>query len=141
MDPAAQVCLAFPVSDSNHQLIDRLQKFDMTGADVNQIAQNNQKLGAFPMVKLANGQSVPTGTVATLLYNIREYDKLIAEGESLSDDKKVELEKLAGEIKAPVPILIKLGMFELFNLEEWCAGNRPGRTLVGRTAKELLGQQ
>jgi hypothetical protein len=110
----------------------------MTNEELNKLAQVNQKLGAFPVIKLADGQAVPTGTVATLLYNIRAYERLIAEGAASDDDENAEVEKLGREIKAAVPVLTKLGMFELFSPEEWCAGNRPGRQLVGQAAKELM---
>ncbi|KAL6245595.1 hypothetical protein RBB50_007594 [Rhinocladiella similis] len=101
------------------------------------MAQANQKLGNFPTVKMADGQTVPTGTVATLLFNIRAYDQLLREIATGDITKREELETLEGEIKDPVPLLMKLGMFELFSPDEWCAGG-PGRQLVGKTAKEIM---
>ncbi|KAJ9631211.1 hypothetical protein H2204_008296 [Knufia peltigerae] len=109
----------------------------MSMAPVDRLARVNQKLGNFPLVKMADGQTVPTGTVATLLFNIRAYDQLLKENTVDDISKKAELEKLEGEIKDPVPLLINLGMFELFSPDEWCAGGA-GRQLVGRTAKGLM---
>jgi len=115
----------------------------MSPDDIEKLSEVNQKLGAFPIVRLASGQRVPTGTVATLLLNIRTYDGLVAQ-KGTSRDGAAEIERqtaqVADEIKAAVPVLLKLGMFELFSVDEWSAGAHPGRNLVGKFAKELEGR-
>lgn len=122
---------------STYRLISLQQKLTMLDDQVDKLAQINQKLGAFPVVELADGQVVPTGTVATLLYNIRAYDELVAKS-AIDQAVIVKLKQLEREITAAVPVLKKLGMFELFSIEEWCLGDHPGRQLVGQTAKELM---
>jgi hypothetical protein len=51
------------------------------------LAATNQKLGAFPIVQMADGQKVPTGTVGTLLYNIKAYNA------STSPEEREKLER------------------------------------------------
>jgi len=92
------------------------------------LAATNQKLGAFPVVTMANGQKVPTGTVGTLLYNIKAYNT------SSSNEEKEKLEK---EIKSAVPVLGKIGFFELFSTDEWVRGESEGRRLVGEEGRRL----
>jgi len=100
------------------------------------LAKTNQKLvgpdSSFPIVTLASGQSVPTGTVATLLYNIRLYDRM-----SVDEESQGEREQLAKEIRAAVPVLGKIGFFDLFSADEWVVGKSAGRTLVGEEGKVL----
>lgn len=92
---------------------------------------NNKTLGtaagAFPVVTLPNGDVVPTGTVGALLINIKSYD-------AGDNNERVEIEQA---IRATVPVLKKVGMFNLFSPEEWQHGGSPGRALVGRLALEL----
>src|SRR6187402_1137018 len=106
--------------------------------DIANLAKTNQKLvspdSSFPIVTLASGQKVPTGTVATLLHNIRLYDKIISAGEEASSEEKEQLER---EIKSAVPVLGKLGFFELFSTEEGAAGKSEGRRLVGVEGRAL----
>ena len=85
---------------------------------------------------------MPTGTVTALLLNISTYDALISQKEAGGEgaqDLDQKLAQVADEIKDAVPVLVKLGMFDLFSVDEWCAGNRPGRNLVGKFTKELGG--
>lgn len=42
------------------------------------------------------------------------------------------------KLKLAVPMLIKLGMFDLFSVEEWISDENSGRRLVGKAAKQLL---
>lgn len=89
---------------------------------------NNQTLGAaagsFPVVTLPNGDKLPTGTVGALLVNIKAYDK----------GNEQERKAIEPAIRAAVPVLQKVGMFDLFSPEEWVAGGSPGRILVGKLA-------
>ncbi|KAL3481276.1 hypothetical protein BJX99DRAFT_253580 [Aspergillus californicus] len=94
---------------------------------------NNQTLGtaanAFPIVTLPNGEMIPTGTVGALLVNIRKYD-------AGSSDQRSAIEPA---IRAAIPVLQKVGMFQLFSPEEWIHGDSQGRALVGKLALEMLG--
>lgn len=40
--------------------------------------------------------------------------------------------QLESVMKAAVPLLSKVGMFELFSAEEWIQGDNEGRKFVGR---------
>jgi hypothetical protein len=40
-----------------------------------------------------------------------------------------------------VPTLFKVGLFDLFSVEEWISGNNAGRKFVGEKAKEFLEKQ
>lgn len=94
-----------------------------------QLAAVNQKVvgdgEVLPSVHLKDGSKVQTGTVATMLYNINLYNS----GERGLVEKELEL---------AIPTLVKVGMFDLFSVEEWVAGNNPGRRFVGRCAKNYL---
>jgi len=89
----------------------------------------NQKILAkgesFPVVSLHDGSRVQTGTVATMLHNLKLYDA------GARDAVEEELELC-------VPTLIKVGLFDLFSVDEWIAGSSPGRRFVGEKAKKLL---
>ncbi|KAI8621454.1 hypothetical protein BC830DRAFT_1094060 [Chytriomyces sp. MP71] len=94
------------------------------------LAEINSKIlssesAALPAVTLKDGTKVQTGTVATMLVNIKLYN----EGQRGGVEE---------ELLASVPTLVKVGLFELFNVDEWIAGDNAGRTFVGRAAKELL---
>jgi len=78
-----------------------------------------------PLVKLKDGSSVQTGTIATMLYNIKLYNA--------GERGNVEL-----ELEASIPTLIKVGLFDLFGIDEWIAGDNPGRRFVGRKAKKFI---
>ncbi len=97
-------------------------------------AINNKTLGtsdgAFPVVTLPSGEKVPTGTVGALLVNIRAYDAAAAAGDTAAQDT------LAAAIRAAVPVLHKVGMFDLFSPNEWASQTSRGRSLVGEIAKE-----
>lgn len=100
--------------------------------DVNDLQSiNNKTLGtnanAFPIVTLPNGQKVPTGTVGALLVNIQNYD-----ASEESQRKQIE-----PALRAAIPILQKVGMFDLFRPEEWVEGGSPGRAFVGKVAMEM----
>ncbi|WP_298775489.1 hypothetical protein [uncultured Shewanella sp.] len=98
--------------------------------------ENTQQLGLInkkivaegeelPAVRLTDGTKVQTGTVATMLHNITLYN--------LGERGEVE-----EQLKAAIPTLIKVGLFDLFCVDEWIIGANPGRTFVGRYAKVLL---
>lgn len=67
-----------------------------------------------------------------LLFNLKAYN---------GSHDPAEREKLAGEMRAAVPVLGRLGFFELFSAEEWCAegGRRGGGEEVGVLRKEDAG--
>lgn len=94
-----------------------------------QLAAVNQKVVSggevLPSVHLKDGSKVQTGTVATMLYNINLYNA----GERGQVEKELEL---------AVPTLVKVGLFDLFPIEDWIAGNNPGRRFVGECAKAYL---
>jgi hypothetical protein len=89
----------------------------------------NQKVIAegevLPVVRLKDGSPVQTGTVATMLHNIKQYDQ----GTRGAIEHDLELS---------VPTLIKIGLFDLFSPEEWVKGDSPGRRFVGEKALEFL---
>lgn len=93
---------------------------------------NNKTLGTtagtFPIITLPDGRKVPTGTVGALLVNIKAYD----EG---NEERRAELEPA---IQSPIPTLAKAGMFDLFAPEEWASERSPGRTLVGKLARDYI---
>lgn len=80
-----------------------------------------------PSVRLKDGTKVQTGTVATMLHNIRLYNQ----GERGAVENELEL---------AIPTLFKVGLFDLFSPEEWINGDNPGRAFVGKKAKEFLGK-
>lgn len=109
--------------ESNNDIAEDLQKI------------NNKTLGtdanAFPVVTLPNGQRVPTGTVGALLVNIKTYD--------VSDDE--QRRQIEPALRAAIPVLQKVGMFDLFKPEEWIQGESLGRALVGKLAMEKNGSK
>ncbi|HTS22493.1 MAG TPA: hypothetical protein VMN79_11875 [Casimicrobiaceae bacterium] len=98
-----------------------------TPENARDLAEVNTKIIAqgetLPAVKLKDGSSVQTGTVATMLHNVALYNA----------GHRGQVER---ELELAVPTLIKVGLFELFPPEEWIAGNNPGRAFVGRLARE-----
>ena len=93
----------------------------------------NQKIlpsgQTFQPVTLPDGTKLPTGTVATLLHNIRLYDQ------SVDNAEKTQLE---GEMKMAIPLLKKLGFFDLFTPDEWMPGKSPGRGFVGEQVGRMV---
>ncbi|MEJ8849420.1 DUF7709 family protein [Variovorax rhizosphaerae] len=87
-----------------------------------QILADGERL---PAVMLKDGTRVQTGTVATMLHNVARYNS--------GERGRVEV-----ELETSVPTLIKVGLFELFPVEDWIAGTNPGRRFVGLAARKLL---
>lgn len=98
---------------------------------INHSSLPTQAGSAFPIVTLADGRKIPTGTVGACLVNIKAYDRAHAEGDA------AQLRELQVKIQAAVPILKTAGMFDLFSPEEWMSGTSEGRKLVGRMATEI----
>lgn len=98
----------------------------------NELSSINQKIiqdgEVLPAVKLKDGSTVQTGTVATMLYNIDLYNSGL----------RGEIEQ---ELILAIPTLFKVGLFALFSPDEWISGNNPGRRFVGEKAKEFLASQ
>jgi len=99
---------------------------------LDQLSVINQKVVSdgqvLPQVVLKDGSQVQTGTVATMLYNIDLYNA----------GQRGQIEE---ELKIAVPTLIKIGLFDLFEIDEWISGTNPGRTFVGTQAKVYLQQK
>ncbi|WP_280563956.1 MULTISPECIES: hypothetical protein [unclassified Chromohalobacter] len=97
-----------------------------------QLGSINKKVVAdgeeLPTVHLKDGSKVQTGTVATMLRNVALYNS----------GERGEVEE---QLEAAIPTLIKVGLFELFSVEEWINGSNPGRSFVGRHAKKFLAKQ
>lgn len=97
-----------------------------------ELSEINQKVvqdgEILPQVKLKDGSRVQTGTVATMLHNINLYNTGV----------RGEVED---ELILAIPTLIKVGMFELFSIDEWIQGDNPGRKFVGEKAKAFLESQ
>ncbi|RKG33828.1 hypothetical protein D7V21_07935 [Acinetobacter guerrae] len=97
-----------------------------------QLAQINQKVvedgQVLPAVKLKDGTQVQTGTVATMLYNIQRYN----------DGERGRIEQ---ELILAIPTLFKVGLFDLFSIEEWIKGENPGRKFVGEQARKYQNKQ
>lgn len=78
-----------------------------------------------PLVTLKDGSSVQTGTVATMLHNVKLYNA-------------GERGDIESQLEAAIPTLIKVGLFDLFSIEEWIYGSNAGRRLVGLKARDYL---
>jgi hypothetical protein len=78
-----------------------------------------------PSVRLKDGSKVQTGTVATMLHNVNLYN--------LGERGQVEK-----ELNLAVPTLIKVGLFDLFSIDEWMTGDNAGRRFVGQCTKAYL---
>ena len=94
-----------------------------------QLAAVNSKILAdgqsLPTVQLKDGSKVQTGTVATMLQNVSLYNA----------GQRGQIER---ELELSVPTLVKVGLFDLFDPDEWIAGKNPGRAFVGTEAKRYL---
>ncbi|KAI1505263.1 hypothetical protein F5X99DRAFT_276062 [Biscogniauxia marginata] len=99
-------------------------------------ALNSTTMGVnFPEITLADGTVVQTGTVGALLINIRTYNEAHAAGD---EAKKTQLED---SFQATLPLLHKVGLFDLFPPEDWLRGSNEGRRAVGRAYLEFLKTQ
>ena len=111
----------------------------MSGQKLRDAPENTERLGsvnskilaageALPIVQLADGSRVQTGTVATMLRNVELYNR----------GTRGEIER---ELELSVPTLIKVGLFELFSPDAWIRGDNPGRRLVGEMATAYLARR
>lgn len=93
------------------------------------LGEINQKIIApgesLPTVRLKDGSTVQTGTVATMLVNVALYNA----------GARGDVER---ELALAVPTLVKVGLFSLFPPEEWISGTNAGRRFVGQKAREYL---
>ncbi|KAI1811475.1 hypothetical protein GGS20DRAFT_105088 [Poronia punctata] len=93
---------------------------------------NSTTLGAkFPEITLPDGSKVQTGTVGALLVNIRAYNAAYDAGDI------AKARALEPAFKAALPLLDKVGMFDLFKPDEWIQGDNQGRKAVGRLYQEF----
>ncbi|MFT4020894.1 MAG: hypothetical protein QM666_05175 [Acinetobacter sp.] len=94
-----------------------------------QLAAINQKIiqdgQILPTVKLKDGSQVQTGTVAAMLHNIQRYNA----------GERGDVEQ---ELILAIPTLFKVGLFDLFSVEEWIHGENAGRQFVGEQARRYL---
>ena len=99
------------------------------GASSDPLATVNRKILApgesLPAVQLKDGTRVQTGTVATMLHNVSQYN----------GGARGEVER---ELELAIPTLAKVGLFDLFPPSDWIAGTNAGRRFVGEKANELL---
>lgn len=104
----------------------------MPADDAARLAEINHKIVSegevLPSVLLKDGSRVQTGTVATMLHNIGLYNA----GER---GERGEVER---ELALSIPTLFKVGLFELFEPDDWIRGSNPGRRFVGEQAKAYL---
>ncbi|KAK7222167.1 hypothetical protein V2G26_010170 [Clonostachys chloroleuca] len=92
---------------------------------------NSATLGvSMPEITLPDGSKVQTGTVGALLANIKAYNQAHATHDTAS------MAQLEPAMKAAIPLLSKVGMFDLFSAEEWIRGDNEGRKFVGRAYLE-----
>lgn len=81
--------------------------------------------------------------MATLLHDIREYDRLVQEIENaFYDEEEVDvLERrvclLERRMRAALPLVKRFGLFELFPVKEWKQGGSRGRKFVGLEAEKM----
>ncbi|MBC9229747.1 hypothetical protein HI850_010440 [bacterium SPL81] len=98
----------------------------------NELSNINQKVvqegEILPQVTLKDGSRIQTGTVATMLHNIDLYNAGVRGS-------------VENELSVAIPTLFKVGLFDLFSVEEWINGNNAGRKFVGEKAKEFLEKQ
>ncbi|KAI0111734.1 hypothetical protein F4814DRAFT_450409 [Daldinia grandis] len=97
--------------------------------DSNLAALNSATLGAeMPQITL------PDRIYSALLINIRAYN----EAHKVDKNKKTQLQE---SMRATLPLLEKVGMFDLFTAEEWISGNNEGRKVVGKMYQEFKSRQ
>ncbi|GAW12325.1 hypothetical protein ANO14919_016900 [Xylariales sp. No.14919] len=97
---------------------------------------NSATLGAkFPEITLPDGSKVQTGTVGALLLNIRAYNTAHAAGDT------AKTQALESSFEAALPLLDKVGLFDLFTPDEWIRGNNEGRRAVGKLYEEFKARQ
>ncbi|EMR66763.1 hypothetical protein UCREL1_6246 [Eutypa lata UCREL1] len=107
-----------------------------SGPNTDLAALNSAVLGAkMPEITLPDGSKVQTGTVGALLINIRAYNEAYAAGD------KGKTAKLEEAMAATLPLLDRVGMFDLFTPDEWIQGANEGRKTVGKLFKEFKAQQ
>lgn len=91
-----------------------------------ELSEINQKVvqegEILPQVRLRDGSRVQTGTVATMLHNIHLYNMGV----------RGDVED---ELALAIPTLVKVGLFDLFSVDEWI---NAGRKFVGEKAKAFL---
>ncbi|KAI1364582.1 hypothetical protein F5Y08DRAFT_204715 [Xylaria arbuscula] len=88
---------------------------------------NSATLGAkFPEITLPDGTKVQTGTVGALLVNIRSYNTAYAAGDT------AQIQALRTSFEASLPLLDRVGLFDLFTPDEWVQGQNEGRKVVGQ---------
>ena len=85
-----------------------------------------------PSSSLHHALSTCTDIYRALLVNIRAYNEAHANG------SWAKMETLRTALRAAIPLLQKVGMFDLFPPEEWIQGNNEGRKLVGRIYQEIF---
>lgn len=89
-------------------------------SEINQkIVQDGEIL---PLITLKDGTKAQTGTVATMLHNVSLYNQ-------------GERGRVEEELILAIPTLFKVGLFDLFAIDEWINGDNAGRSFVGRQAK------
>ncbi|KAI1206501.1 uncharacterized protein F4807DRAFT_233306 [Annulohypoxylon truncatum] len=97
---------------------------------------NSATLGAeMPQITLPDGTKVQTGTVGALLINIRTYNEAYKAGD------KGKLAQLEEAMRATLPLLGRVGMFDLFSPEEWIQGDNEGRRVVGKLYQQFKSEQ
>ncbi|KAI1460370.1 hypothetical protein F4805DRAFT_391422 [Annulohypoxylon moriforme] len=100
---------------------------DNTDSGSKLAALNSATLGAeMPQITLPDGTKVQTGTMGALLINIRTYNEAYKAGD------KDKLSQLEEAMRVTLPLLDKVGMFDLFPPEEWIQGDNEGRKVVGK---------
>lgn len=101
-------------------------------------ALNSKTLGAnMPVITLADGSKVQTGTVGALLMNIKAYDNLAASSTTPAAEKEAKMADLDTAFRTALPLIKKVGLLDLFEPAEWMQGSRSaGRKRVGELALE-----
>ncbi|KAI1386748.1 uncharacterized protein F4822DRAFT_325545 [Hypoxylon trugodes] len=99
-------------------------------------ALNSATIGVeMPQITLPDGSKVQTGTVGALLINIRAYNEAHKAGDTAMTAALEEA------MRATLPLLDKVGMFDLFRPEEWISGDNEGRKVVGKSYLQYKSEQ